>query len=180
MIVVVILGVLASVAVPAFLNYLRKAKSAEAEDKVSQIYRTAVSYFHAEQFERGLEDAINPQFPEDEGPSPGACETECAMQGDGRCHPSAMVPGSYDPDEIWDTPTWIALDFGINDPHYFVYQFASTNADVRGGAGSVFTARAMANLDGDDVCSTFERAGVANEFGEVEGSRGVYRYLPTE
>lgn len=179
MVVVVILGVLASVAVPAFVNYIRRAKSAEAEDKISQIYRAAITYFQTQQFERGLGAGITPQFPETAGPTPGDCVTACADQPDARCVPRSDGSGSYDPQVTWDTPSWIALDFAINDPHYYVYTMAADNNPVVGGYESQFTARASGNLDGDDVCSTFERVGFVNDQGEIEG-RGIFRAFVTE
>ena len=184
MIVVVILGVLAAVAVPAFIKYIRRAKTSEAEDKISEMYRSAVAYFTAENVGRGAAAAeVRPQFPEPVGPTPGSCNGAdgCAGQTDGRCVPGSATgrAGSYET-SVWDDGSWVALNFAITDPHYFVYQFEATNAAGVRGVGSVFTARANADLDDDDECSTFERAAIVNGQGEVEGSRGIYRNLPTE
>jgi prepilin-type N-terminal cleavage/methylation domain-containing protein len=44
MIVVAIIGVLASVAIPAFLKYIRRAKTAEATGSLRKIYDGIVSY----------------------------------------------------------------------------------------------------------------------------------------
>jgi len=43
-----------------------------------------------------------------------------------------------------------------------------------------FTARASADLDCDSVFSTFERAGLVTDALNVQGSRGIYRYMATE
>lgn len=182
MIVVVILGVLAAVAVPAFVRYIRRAKTAEAEDKLSEIYRSAVSYFGHEQFGRGSgADALVPQFPENVGPSPGQCLDTCADSDDGRCVPIAGGgEGTYDGNAVWGEQTWVALNFAISDPHYFVYTFEGENTLAERGEGSAFTARASANLDRDEICSTFERSALVDEDGIVVGSPGVYRYLPNE
>lgn len=175
MIVVVILGVLAAVAIPAFIKYIRRAKTSEAEDKISEMFRSAVSYFDQEQVSRGANaDALVPQFPRDEGPSPATCATACAGNADGRCDPATYNIS------LWDTPTWQALNFAISDRHYFVYSFDSTNVTTERGEGATFTARAEANLDDDTICSTFERAAIVNSNGDVQGSRGIYRNLPTE
>jgi type IV pilus assembly protein PilA len=171
MIVVVILGVLAAVAIPAFIKYIRRAKTSEAEDKLSEMFRSATSYFTQENVAQGAAAAaLRPQFPESQDITPGEC-TECASNADGRCNSTAAD---------WDTPTWQALNFAISDPHYFVYEFETTNANADRGAGSVFTARAQADLDDDGTCSTFERAAIATANGDVQGSRGIYRELPTE
>jgi len=168
MIVVVILGVLAAVAVPAFLKYIRRAKTAEAEEKLSALYRSSVAYFTQEQVDRGVAATGRArQFPTSAGPTPGAC-TVCGAQANGRC---ASNPAGWD-----SVPTWQTLDFAITDPHYFVYAYQSSGS----GTTSQFTARASGDLDADSVCSTFERAGVSTTDFNVQGSRGIWRYLQTE
>jgi type IV pilus assembly protein PilA len=173
----VILGVLAAVAVPAFIRYIRRAKTSEAEDKISEVYRSAVSYLSQEKVQQGVTaSAIDPQFPGSVGPTPGNCTT-CAANADGRCNPAAY---SGEASGMWGALSWVALNFSIADPHYFVYQFTSANVAGARGVGSGFTARAQADLDQDNVCSTFERAAVVTTNGDVQGSRGIYRNLPTE
>lgn len=182
MIVVVILGVLAAVAIPAFIKYIRRAKTSEAEDKISEMFRSATSYFTAENVARGAEaSALAPQFPTSVGPTPGDC-TECASADDGRCAPDGTGTAGYDGNSTagWDTESWQALNFAISDPHYFVYEFDATNTEGVRGVGSLFTARAQADLDADGTCSTFERAAIVTSNGDVQGSRGIYRNLPTE
>lgn len=174
MIVVVILGVLAAVAIPAFIKYIRRAKTSEAEDKLSEMFRSAVSYFTQENVARGATaEALVPQFPDDTVQTPGDCTT-CAANDDGRCDPSAYGA------DMWDTNEWQALNFAISDPHYFTYEFVSENTTNRRGADSLFTARAQADLDNDGNCSLFERAAIATANGDVQGARGIYRQFPTE
>ncbi len=155
-------GVYAAVAIPAFVKYTRRAKTMEAEDRISEMFRSAVSYYSAEQIETGVSGrAIQPQFPVSSQLTPARrC---CDSGSDGRCPVNL---------EQWDTPTWQALNFAIYEPSYFQYQFVSD--------GRSFTARAIGDLDCDGVFSTFERAGMVNEYGDVEGSRGIFRNLPTE
>lgn len=165
----IVVGVLGSIfmvvqiaiAVPAFVKYQRRAQTSEAEDRISEIYRSAVSYYYSEQV-TGTGAAMQPQFPVSSQLTPARrC---CELGGDdGRC------PVNY---EQWDTPTWQALNFAIADPSYFQYQFISD--------GQSFTARALGDLDCDGVMSTFERAGMVNASGDIEGSRGIFRNLPTE
>lgn len=175
MIVVVILGVLAAVAIPAFIKYIRRAKTSEAEDKISEMFRSSVAYFTQENVQRGAGmDALNPQFPVTQALTPDGDCTVCAAEDDGRCD-----PGAYDPAQ-WDTPTWQALNFAIADPHYFVYTYESSDSGAPRGVGSLFSARAQADLDQDGTCSTFERAAIVTPEGDVEGARGIYRNLPTE
>ncbi|MEI8256939.1 MAG: hypothetical protein WCJ30_14800, partial [Deltaproteobacteria bacterium] len=70
----------------------------------------------------------------------------------------------------WDSATWNALSFSIADPHYYSYQYDSSGT----GTASGFTARAVGNLDGDAVLSTFERSGGSDSQRQVQGSQGIY------
>jgi type IV pilus assembly protein PilA len=159
MIVVAILGILAAVAIPAMVKYLRRAKTTEAVDKLAYLYRMAAIYAQSERFTRGLASASVPaQFPAPAGPTPAV--------------PPAGIRQS-DPPGTWDSdPTWHALAFGFSagDPHYYAYQFDSSGS----GTGALFTARALGDLDGDGLRSTFERAARLDANQTVQGSGGIY------
>ena len=74
MIVVAIIGILAAVAIPAFMKYISKAKSVEANDALKKIFVGAKAYYH-DPPNPGV-DPIPPQVPApDEGPTPalGTC-----------------------------------------------------------------------------------------------------------
>jgi prepilin-type N-terminal cleavage/methylation domain-containing protein len=45
MIVVVILGILAAVAIPAFSRYIKRSKTAEASGNIAKIYQGQVTYY---------------------------------------------------------------------------------------------------------------------------------------
>jgi prepilin-type N-terminal cleavage/methylation domain-containing protein len=157
MIVVVILGILASVAIPAYVKYMRRARSSEAVDKLAYLFRMSAAYFSGAQ---GVRDAraatiIDSQFPAAESLTP------------------ASVPAGVrvtDTAGAWDTPTWSALAFALTEPHFYSYQYDSTGT----GTESRFTARAVGDLDGDLTKSTFERAGGSDSSRSVQGSMGVY------
>ena len=168
MIVVVILGVLAAVAIPAFIKYIRRAKTSEAEDKLSEMYRSASAYVDQEQVGQGVNAMpLAPQFPTHEPITPGGTCGACGDQADGRCDPGAYGPTT------WNTDGWTALNFAIQDRHYFTYQY---DTDLTG----TMSARAMADLDSDNTCSLFERAAGITPEGDARASRGIYRELSTE
>jgi type IV pilus assembly protein PilA len=156
MIVVAILGILAAVAIPAFVRYIRRAKTTEAVDKLAYIFRQSSVYVTGERVGRGLGAAVGTvSFPPTSPLTP------------------ATVPAGtrvVDPAGTWDTPTWQALSFSISDPHYYSYGYDSSGT----GATSQFTARACGNLDGDMSYSTFERAAGMNAQLEVQGSQGIW------
>jgi prepilin-type N-terminal cleavage/methylation domain-containing protein len=156
MIVVAILGILAAVAIPSMIKYLRRAKTTEAVDKLSHLYRNSGTYATGERVTQGLGGAaLQPQFPGAQGLTP------------------AVVPVGVrvtDPVGTWDIATWQALDFSIADPHYYAYEYASNGV----GTAAAFTARANGDLDGDGNLSTFERAGALNAQREMYGSPGIF------
>lgn len=115
-------GIVAAVAVPAFMDYMKKSKASEAELQLAKIKSNAkVAY---------LTDAAFPTA--SASPTPAvAC---CAHAPDRKCPASAAA---------WATSAWQALDFQIDEPHYFRYQYESTPTR--------FTARATGDLDCDGV-----------------------------
>src|SRR6185503_21100643 len=82
MVVVAIIGILAAVAIPAFMKNARKAKTAEATTNVKKIYDGARSYFEEELVSRTGSTPIAKQFPAPTaGPSPAA-NSCCGQAGD--------------------------------------------------------------------------------------------------
>src|SRR6266540_2236650 len=63
MVVVAIIGILAAVAIPAFMKNARKAKTAEAVTQVKKMYDGARSYFEEESNSKGSFKPIAHQFP---------------------------------------------------------------------------------------------------------------------
>jgi len=152
MIVVAILGILAVVAVPAFVKYMRRAKTTEAIDELDKIYKGAVLYYTTPHVSK-VGSKIQCQFPMDQAQTPST--TCCSSNGlsgpdsnsDDRCDVNSTA---------WNTRTWEALDFQMNDQHYFVYSFDNNGSTL---AGAQFTAQANADLDCDGTQSTFQRIG---------------------
>jgi len=156
MIIVAILGILAAVAIPSMIKYLRRAKTTEAVDKLSHLYRNSGTYATGERPTRGIGGAIlQPQFPVTQALTPMAVPAGVRVT---------------DPVGTWDRPTWQALDFSIADPHYYSFEYVSTGT----GTTAAFTARALGDLDGDGNRSTFERAGALNSQREMYGSPGIF------
>lgn len=170
-------GIAAAVAVPAFIKYMRRAKTAEAIDLLDRMYKGASVYYTTPHVERGTGKLLPCQFPESQGLTPnvkdlGCCGGRHDKDGDKRC--------DVDP-TLWTTATWSALAFQLNDPHYFGYEFESKGT----GPAAFFTARAHADLDCDGVLSTFERYGYGDKkygAGEcsMKGSSAFYKNNETE
>jgi hypothetical protein len=70
----------------------------------------------------------------------------------------AEVPRGHrvtDPPGTWDHPTWRRLGFALERPHAYSFELST----VPGPERATFTVRALGDLDGDGVLSTFELPG---------------------
>ncbi len=175
-------GILAAIAVPAFIKYQRKAMTTEAIDYLDKIYKGAADYYVTPRVKEDSFEKLPCQFPESQPvtPSAGTCCKALGgpdQDGDNRCDalggpesgppPKGKKGRSEPPANPWDTPTWSALRFEITQPHYFVYEFTSNG---KTGVDAEFVATAYGDLDCDGVRSTFQRFGKADprcsDFGE--------------
>ncbi len=122
-------GIGAAIAIPAFMKYIKRSKSSEAQFALRNIAEGARAYY----VEHGKLPASAPMTP-----APGSC-----CQGEnGSCAPSA---------DAWNTPAWQAIGFSMPDKHYYSYELDVT--------GSGFTAKAVGDLDCNGVMSTFTLGG---------------------
>src|SRR5215470_17101434 len=156
MVVVAIIGILAAVAIPAFMRNARKAKTVEATTNVKKLYDGARSYEEEERIGRGTITPIAKQFPGGTATAPAA-NSCCGQPGD-KCAPN---PGDF----TAASDLWSALKFSIDDPHYYWYTYTGSGT----GLSSAFTAAANGNLDCDTEYSTFELVGSIQSDGTVTG-----------
>lgn len=166
MIVVAIIGILAAVAIPAFMKYIRRSKTAEATLNLRKLFDSSVSYYASEHASRAGA-ILDKQFPLGDGslePAGTAC-----VGGDTQKHTPNQARWSV------AGSAWQALNFGIDDP--FLYQYGYTSAGVNNE--SAFTAQAIGDLDCDNVLSTFERVGSVQN-GNVGGGAGIFKKDPLE
>ncbi len=146
MIVVAIISILASLAIPAFHRYTKKAKSAEAIGHLNKIWAGAASYYAVDHTDpSGV--VLEPQFP---GPT-AALEstTQCGCQSTSRCAAGATV---YVTD-----PVWIGLSYSISDAHNFMPLYTAAGT----GSAASFTADAISDMDCDGILGTWRRIGGA-------------------
>ncbi len=148
MIVVAIIGILAAVAIPAFVKYTKKSKAAETAPLLRKMMEGARTYY-MEVHRTGSEfsgTSVTLKFPVTVGRTPAA---SCCTFGY-KCPGGAIS---------WNDPTWEALLFEVKDPHYYRYSFTS----VDGSPESTFTAIAEGDLDCDGVLSKHTLYGVGGE-----------------
>ena len=116
-----------------------------------------MSYFEGERASQ-TGTLVERTFPDTKTITPA---TTCCGVAGGKCTPDAS---------LWSDPTWQALNFGLSDPHYYQYQYASAGSKTT----SSFTAEANGDLDCDTVYSTFERVGSVDSKLNVVGGGGVF------
>jgi type IV pilus assembly protein PilA len=133
-----VLGVLAAVAIPAFMKYLRRSKETEARAALAHLKNSLTSW-HAEHQKDGKRFAFPASI--DWTPAGGCCG-----QPDGKCTNT-------------DFSAWKPLDFSVEGAQRFQYRFTSSGR----GNKARFTIEARADLDCDGHFSTFERAGRLND-----------------
>ena len=158
MIVVAIIGILAATALPAFMKYVRRSKTTEAMMNIRKMYDSSVAYYAAEHTDASGH-VLPKQFPTSQGPNPskGACCTNAGK----KCKPS---------NPLWTSATWKSLNFSVDDPFYYSYQYTSGGTDKT----STFLVDAYGDLNCNNVYSTYERKGSVDSKFNVTGGSGLY------
>ena len=161
MIVVAIIGILAAVAIPAFIKYVARSKTTEATENVSKIADGADSYYQRT-WHNSAGQVLARQFPDNQGLTPADDFPNCDM-GD----PEMDAVMSY-----WETASWKALNFEINKPFRYLYQFINPGGE---GKNSVFTAQAQGDLDCDGIRGLFAiKATIDNDTNAVVRSGLIF------
>ncbi len=191
MVVVAIIGILAAVAIPAFMKNARKAKTTEATTNIKKIAEGAASYYHEEMNTSGTAIPVARQFPGLAG-APGATgDVEpaigaCCAGGNQKCAPNPA---------LWQDQMWQQLKFSMDDPHYYSYSYqhdrndnSITNAAPVMGDGTTPTEYFYVDAIGDLNCDaaagglygTFETFGGLDGKGSVSLSSGHSENNPLE
>jgi prepilin-type N-terminal cleavage/methylation domain-containing protein len=140
MIVVAIIGILAAVAIPAFMDYMKRSKKTEASLQLNKIGKNSKRYYsEASSYVQGAATQLPAK------PGGGGC---CGGAGASPNH-CAAVPASFAADAKWK-----ALDFQIDEDSLFYY-------DYNGTTTSTFTAKATGDLDCDGTEIVYTLAGTA-------------------
>jgi prepilin-type N-terminal cleavage/methylation domain-containing protein len=143
MIVVVILGILAAVAIPAFSRYVKRSKTSEASANLRAIYQGEVAYYNR----------VPQQFDNQSG--------QFVTAG---AQPAVSPLGSRSTG-VWTDLNWQQIGFSTDSQLYYQYTPTATGT----GSSAALTITALGNLDGAGAIATFQRsATIVN--GDVQGS----------
>jgi type IV pilus assembly protein PilA len=140
MIVVAIIGILAAIAIPNFLNFRMKAKTSEAKSNLGAIRSTEVAYY-AEYSGYIVNQAWTPD------------------------HTSGVA--SVDAKKQWDTSTRFSIiGFSPEGAVYFDYQLEALSGDT----SSMFTALSRGDLDKNGDWAIYSLNDWSNEITKTGGT----------
>ncbi|HEX3760290.1 MAG TPA: prepilin-type N-terminal cleavage/methylation domain-containing protein [Kofleriaceae bacterium] len=140
MIVVAIIGILAAVAIPAFMDYMKRSKKTEASLQLNKIGKNSKrAYMENSQYVAGSAAVA---------PTP-------VKAGNGCCGGAGKSPNhcAANPSAFTGDTVWAALDFEIDEDTLFYYSY--------GGTATTYTAIAVGDLDCDGTEITYTLAGTA-------------------
>jgi len=157
MIVVAILGILAALAIPAFIGYVRRSKTSEATGNLNSLFKSAASYMAQERTGRNLTGA--------------STSTYCSVDAEGVTPTPLATKQKYTPGASASS-----LGFSIADFVYFGYGIAGPSTGKCGWAANqdVYTFVANGDLDGDNTKSTFELAAGTDKDTTLYHAKGFY------
>lgn len=119
------IGMLSAVAIPAFMDYMKKSKKTEASLQLNKIGKNLKTVYITES-----------AFPVGDAPLTPA--KPCCGQPNNKC--------AVDPED-WKNPIWQALDFEVSEPHLYRYSYHSD--------GKTAQVKAVGDADCDGAEATY-------------------------
>jgi len=162
MIVVVIIGILAALAIPAFVGYIRRSKTAEATTNVRNLFQGAAAYYQQENFTSAMvvragaatASVACTVAPQNTPNAPTVAKTQVVFGG---------------------LMSFSAIGFSVGDPIYYQYQI-TMSTDMCGNLVGMdfYEFNALGNLDGDGITSTFALGAGSDGDNNLIRSPGFY------
>ncbi len=145
MIVVAIIGILAAVAIPGFMTYIKNSKTSEAKTNLNAIGKGAVSYFETEHISGDGMSGFSKQYPSASsqiGMGKEASDSTVGLKS----NPTAS--GANAAASAANAKIWKDLNFNITSPIYYYYAYQAEG----------FTAAAAGSTDPDSYEKSFFQA----------------------
>ena len=164
MIVVAILGILAALAIPAFIGYVRRSKTAEATGNLNEMFKASASYYNMERTSQSLTAT-----------TVGACTIGNQVR--------SPEPPMQAKQKFGASSGFVALGFSIADYVYYGYALQTGSAGICGETTAdttIYTLYANGDLDDDETFSTFELAVGSDDNNELYHARGFFIKNETE
>ena len=152
MLVVAILGILASIGSVAWMRYVKRSRTSEAAGHLQKMWVGAMSYFESDHAD-DTGAMLDRQFPFEPATSFGP---DCCTFPDQRC------PGNQA--HFLDQP-WKSLNFNIADKHLYQPQYIGGIPDPK----KDLWLQVQGDLDCDTIHSTFIRMAHVLPNGDVQG-----------
>ena len=158
MVVVAIVGILAAVAIPAFIDYIRKSKAAEVNEQLDRCYKGAVDYYdkpHGASNGTTLSTAMPPNMVQPLCPAGvgNGMGTFADLSGNSNLpDPAAFAAGGGA--EIMRALKWV-----VTEACYACYQFDSDKPLDSLAVGEDFRCSAWTDIDDDNILSGWRRTG---------------------
>ena len=189
MIVVAIIGILAAVAIPGFMQYIKSSKTSEAKTNLNALSKGAVSFFEAEHYSSDGLSATSKQYPTGEAKagSPASGDTIGQKVNPVKTLTVNNVQGSYTGNDAASATIFTSLNFEIKSPIYYYYLYKGdgllkAGSEGNNGTGAVdkyqkshFAASASASLSdaGDSMyCISGTHTGQLSAVKEGTGTGG--------
>ena len=126
MIVVAIIGILAAVAIPGFMSYIKNSKTSEAKTNLDSIKKGAISYFEAEHYSDDGMTATSKQYPNNEGATLATLGVEPTDKTVGE----KQSPVTNAIKTEFGAAPWNQLNFVLTSPFYYSYAYIADGIEM--------------------------------------------------
>ncbi|MEM7608642.1 MAG: prepilin-type N-terminal cleavage/methylation domain-containing protein [Myxococcota bacterium] len=171
MIVVAIIGILAAIAIPAFINYIKRSKTSEAATNLKAMATGASVYYGQERGQATLAAR-----------GAGALTvTRCVVADGTTGNAPSQNKTAIDWSTLPDAATFQQLNATPSDPVYYRYDVLTSGTvsgacgDDTAASGQVYTHVAVGDLDGDGTTSRFELAMGVDNNGQLYRNAAIFR-----
>lgn len=162
MIVVAILGILAAIAIPAFVTYVRRAKTVEATENVAKLFDAVATYYSKEFVGQAITSSS---------------QTHCTVAA----LDNGVTPSDQKKEGNYTANGFAAVGFAV-PAGYYQYALVGSTASCQNAANSqaIYTIQATGNLDNDTSSSIFQYAVGSSRENELYHAAGMYVQNETE